>query len=74
MIDDINLTNVIRHRDVYFFYMKGKQIRKLSRQSQELVIKFLECIDSNVDSSITSKSIESKKYFVLFINKASRAC
>ena len=54
MTNDINLINVVRYSDVYFSYMKEKQIKKFSRQSQTFVIELLECIDSNVDDFIPS--------------------
>ena len=74
MTNDINFINIVRYNDVYFSCIKEKQIRKLSRQSQILVIELLKWIDSNVSDFISSQSLKRKKYFVLYTDRVFDAC
>lgn len=54
MIENINFTTTIKSYSIYDLYIKDRQTRKSLRQSQNSIIKLLDCIDSNIDNSITS--------------------
>lgn len=66
---DINFIIVIKLYSICESCIKNRQTKKLSKQLQEFIIKFLNCINLDVNNLVTFLAIENKKYFVLFINK-----
>ncbi len=68
---DINFISVIKLYSICESCIKNWQTKKLSKQLQEFIIKFLNCINLDVNNLITFLAIENKKYFLLFINKIS---
>jgi len=74
IIKDISFTIVIKLYSICESCIKDQQTRKFSKQLQEFVIEFLNCIDLDVDEFIISLAIKDKKYFVLFIDKVFDCC
>ena len=70
MTSSIDLIHAIKHKHVCDACMKKKHIKHLFRWSQQSVSKFFECIDFDVKDFIIPQSIESKRYFVIFIDRA----